>query len=117
MVDRLDVQSIIRENKQIFGTDSIQLSADSARIESADSARIELESRRKIIAMRSKWSWTIIVWISVLILFHIVVTILVGCNVLDFSKQKFLIQTVIGTNFLEIVGMGVIVIKFLYPAS
>lgn len=109
MVDRLDVQSIIRENKQIFGTDSIQLSADSARI--------ELESRRKIIAMRSKWSWTIIVWISVLILFHIVVTILVGCNVLDFSKQKFLIQTVIGTNFLEIVGMGVIVIKFLYPAS
>ena len=109
MVDRLDVQSIIRENKQIFGTDSIQLSADSARI--------ELESRRKIIAMRSKWSWTIIVWISVLILFHIVVTILVGCNVLDFSKQKFLIQNVIGTNFLEIVGMGVIVIKFLYPAS
>ena len=109
MVDRLNVQSIARENKQIFGTDSIQLSAELARI--------ELESRRKIIGMRSKWSWTIIVWISVLIAFHIIITICVGCNVLNFAKQQFLIQTVIGTNFLEIVGMGVIIIKFLYPAS
>lgn len=67
-------------------------------------------------ALRKKWSWTIIAWISALILFHIIVTILVGCKVLDFSNQKFLIQTIIGTNFLEIVGMGVIIIKFLYPA-
>jgi predicted CDP-diglyceride synthetase/phosphatidate cytidylyltransferase len=77
--------------------------------------RIELDGREAFFRMRSQWSWVLIIWISVFITFHITLTFLVGAGVLNFEKYVWLIPTITGENFLQIVGMGYIVVKFLYP--
>lgn len=77
---------------------------------------IELDGRKSFFALRTTWSCCIIVWISIIILFHIVLTILVGCNILNFEAKPWFPVTIIFENLLQIIGMGYIVIKFLYPA-
>lgn len=76
---------------------------------------IELEGRIKFFALRDRWSNWIIAWISVFILFHVGITVSVGLGILDFTKAQWLIPSIVLENFLQVAGMGVIVIKFLYP--
>lgn len=49
-----------------------------------------------------------------LLLFHIVITFLVGAKLLDFTTHSWLMPMVISENFLQIVGMGYVVVKFFY---
>ncbi len=79
--------------------------------------QIELDGRKKFFELRNKWSWSIIIWISVFIIFHIVITVLVGCKVLDFQNHEWLLPSIIAENFLQIVGMGYIIVRFLYQPS
>ena len=76
---------------------------------------IELEGRTKFFLLRDRWSHWIIVWISVFIAFHIALTVSIGLKWLDFQTHVWLVPSIIMENFLQVVGMGYVVIKFLYP--
>jgi hypothetical protein len=76
--------------------------------------RVELDGRRRFYRLRTKWSWAIIGWISCLIAFNIVLTILVGVKVLDFSEYQWFITAVTVETFLQVIGMGVVAVKFLF---
>lgn len=54
-------------------------------------------------------------WISSFIVFHIGLTIGVGMKGLDFLEYQWLIPLITVENFLQIVGMGYVVVRFLYP--
>jgi len=84
---------------------------------SAQKELIELDGRKRFFNLRDKWSNCIIVWITSFILFHIGITIGVGTGKLDFHGNDLLLPSIIIENFLQIVGMGYVVIKFLYPPS
>jgi hypothetical protein len=76
--------------------------------------RVELDGRRKFYWLRTKWSWAIIGWTSCLIAFNIVLTILVGTKVLDFKDYQWFITAVTIETFLQVIGMGVVAVKFLF---
>jgi len=83
----------------------------------AQAEQIELNARAQFLSLRETWSNWLIFWICVLILFQIVVTFLIGTKTLNFTDYQWFLPLVITENFLQIVGMGVIIVKFLYPAK
>ena len=78
---------------------------------------VHLEGLRAFYRLRKKWSWFILVCISLLILFQIVVTVMVGCGVLDFKEYKWFLPMVITENFAQIIGLAIIVVTFLFSAK
>lgn len=83
----------------------------------ADRERVELDGRRAFFKLRWQWSCAVMVWISCFLLFHITLTVAVGLGWLDFLQYQWLIPLITVENFLQIVGMGYVVVRFLYPGK
>lgn len=78
---------------------------------------VEIQGRRQFYRLQLFWSIAIISWISVIIIFHVLLTCMIGLNIWDFlNSQKFLYGIII-ENFLQIAGMAIIIVKFLHPKS
>lgn len=56
-------------------------------------------------------------WISSFLIFHVGLTIAVGLGRLDFLRYQWLIPLITVENFLQVVGMGYVVVRFLYPSD
>lgn len=72
------------------------------------------EGLKKYYELRDKWSRYIRDYVWAMILFQALVTASIGFKWVDFTQYKTLINLIIGQNFAQIVGMGVIVAKFLF---
>jgi hypothetical protein len=77
-------------------------------------AQVEVEGRRRYFGLRTKWSWIIFGWISVLIIFNMILTYKVGVGSWKFEEYQWFITAVTVETFLQIVGMGYIAVKFLF---
>lgn len=75
---------------------------------------VELQGRSQFFSLRGKWSWCLVIWITAILLFQGCLTVAVGLKVLDFLQYKWFLPLIIGQSFLQIIGMGVIIVKFLY---
>lgn len=82
--------------------------------EVAEKEQVELDGRKKFFKLRGVWSNWIIGWITALIAFNIVLTVLVGLGCLNFEKYQWFITAVTIETFLQIVGMGLIAVKYLF---
>lgn len=68
-------------------------------------------------SLRDRWSLYLVIFISVMIAFQILLTALIGFKVLNFLDYQYFLYVVIGENFAQIIAMGFIVVKFLFPAT
>lgn len=84
---------------------------------SAEGERTEIEGRKKFFTLRNIWSSFIIIWLSSLILFNCILTILVGKNCLTFMSDPWFPRLITGETFLQIVGLGYVAVKFLFSAG
>jgi hypothetical protein len=75
---------------------------------------LELRSRKEFLDMRKTWSRWIIAWITGIIVFHIVLVCLIGCDILEYKDNGWLLVATIVEGLLEIFGMGFIIVKFLF---
>lgn len=84
----------------------------------ARAEEVELRGRLQFLQLRGQWSLWLIAWISFLLFFQAALTGLVGLNILNFEKYRWFLPLVTAQSFGQIVGMGVIVVRFLYhPAE
>ncbi|GFE78028.1 hypothetical protein GCM10011487_00280 [Steroidobacter agaridevorans] len=83
----------------------------------ADRERVELDGRKAFFRLRQQWSCAVIAWISCFLIFHIALTVAIGLGGLDFLQYQWLIPLITVENFLQIVGMGYVVVRFLYPGK
>lgn len=81
---------------------------------SSDEEKIHLDGVRTFYSHRKYWSIFIVVIIGIIILFDTALTVLVGCNILNYEKYNWLLETVIGKTTLEILGLAFLVVKFLF---
>lgn len=93
-------------------TDTPQTFKDSSN--QARSEKIELDGREQFFQLRGNWSGWLIGWISALIIFEIALTLAVGLGYLNYLEYKWFLPIVFGQSFLQIIGMGVVIVKFLY---
>jgi hypothetical protein len=80
----------------------------------ARSGKIELDGREQFFSLRGRWSILLTIWISSILLFQASLTIGVGRGWFDFLHYEWFLPMVIGQSFLQIIGMGFVVVKFLY---
>ena len=92
--------------------------ADAARDDLTEQTLRERETQRlgfqKYYDLRDKWSRYIMLYVWFMLLFQLGLTLAIGLSQLDFGKYSFFLNLVIGQNFAQIVGMGIIVAKFLF---
>jgi len=65
--------------------------------------------------LRDRWSLYLVIFISVMIAFQVLLTALIGFGALNFLNYQYFLYIVIGENFAQIIAMGFIVVKFLFP--
>ncbi|MBD3281190.1 hypothetical protein GF391_00400 [Candidatus Uhrbacteria bacterium] len=65
--------------------------------------------------LRDRWSLYLVIFISIMIAFQVLLTALIGFKVLNFLDYQYFLYVVIGENFAQIIAMGFIVVKFLFP--
>lgn len=79
--------------------------------------RVELDGRKKFFELRSMWSKWIIAWITSFFIFHISLTVGIGIKWFDFTSHQWMVPMIVGENFLQVIGMGYIIVRFLYPGT
>lgn len=67
--------------------------------------------------LRTQWSWVLTLCIAGMIGFQMLITVLIGAEILTFTSYKEFLYVIIGENFLHIIGMGLIIVKFLYSKN
>jgi hypothetical protein len=75
---------------------------------------VEIDGRKRYFLLRDRWSTSIVTWISILIAFNILVTVAVGAKWLDYTGLQWFITAVLVQTFLQIVGLGVVAVKYLF---
>ncbi len=85
-----------------------------AGVVTAEKEQVELDGRRGFFKLRSAWSSWIITWITLLIIFNVALTILIGSKILIFEDYKWFVTGVTFETFLQIVGMGYIAVKYFF---
>ncbi|WP_306025713.1 hypothetical protein [Oceaniradius stylonematis] len=53
-------------------------------------------------------------WITALIAFNVILTLLVGLGCLDFTNYQWFVTAVTIETFLQIVALGAIAVKYLF---
>jgi hypothetical protein len=80
-----------------------------------ESAMRELAAREKdeIIDMRTRWSYWLLYIVIAITVFDAIVVFLVGLNILSF-QEGYILPIFIGEGFLKVIGLALIVVKFLF---
>lgn len=63
------------------------------------------------------WSWVIGILLIISTVAIWIVIILVGCDILNFQKYPWFLHTVIGTFFAQVVGLALVVAKYLFSSN
>jgi len=66
---------------------------------------------------RRLWSRFLVFCIGISLAFQIVLTVLVGAKVLNFVEYKWFLPVIISENFLQIVGLATIVLKWIFSGA
>ena len=75
---------------------------------------VELDGRKKFFWLRTKWSWVIVVWTTLLIWFNCYLAYKIGVGEWKFDGYQWFITAVTVETFLQIVGMGYVAVRFLF---
>jgi hypothetical protein len=93
--------------------------SDDERTELARQAMLDREAERDglkaFFKLRDKWSRYIFILVCAMLAFQMFITTAVGLGWMDFSKYEWFINLILGENFVQVVGMGYIVVKYLFP--
>lgn len=75
---------------------------------------IEAQGASSFYSLRSIWSFCIIVWITILIVFNMLLTVEIGEGKYNFKDYQWFITTVTAETFLQIVGLGYVAAHYLF---
>jgi len=111
--------NLSKKPQQFFNKDNANLDNENFgfRKSKSSSEKIELEGRKDFFRLRKIWSICIILWITVFIAFHGGIALAVGFGHLNYENHQSILLTILAEDFLQILGMGYVIVKFLYPAN
>lgn len=109
----------ITGSKQVFDKSNTNIDNEifSYRKSKSSAEKIELEGRRDFFRLRKLWSICIIFWITIFIAFHGGIALAVGFGHLNYENHQSILLTILAEDFLQILGMGYVIVKFLYPVN
>lgn len=103
-----------RAENSIESRPSQEDSGKQSMLVDAEYIAVEIAGRRSFYRLRHKWSWAIIIWLSILIIFNCGLAIAIGSGELNFSAYQWFITAVTIETFLQVIALGLIAVKFLF---
>jgi len=94
--------------------DSDRYAVSKQKLRALETERI---GREKYYSLRDQWSWFLRFLLGVMVLFQFLITGAIGLQIVDFFEYKTFLYAILVENFLQIVGMSIIVVKFLFPTD
>lgn len=82
--------------------------------ELSDEGKLRVVGLQQFYGMRLTWSRWLIGWVSALLLFQIILTLAIGAGALDFRGYDLFLDLTVGQNFVQVVAMALIVVRFLH---
>lgn len=107
----------LRERRDRLKLYSIKQETLKASRQAIKDREVERWGRESYFKMRKTWSWALIGFLGILILFQIFLTFLIGFEKINFTNYRWFLAGVITENFLQIIGLCYVVVKFLFPSS
>lgn len=111
----IKISDLLGAKKEETRTEDIDQTRQSLTEQRLKERETERVGRQKYYKLRDKWSWFIFGFVCFMLVFQILLTVMIGAGVWGFEKNKTFLHIVIGENFAQIIGMGIIVAKFLFP--
>ena len=81
----------------------------------AELLNIELDDRRQVLDLRSKWSECVRGWVEVSVLFGMMITIMLGFGIISYKDYPTFPGIVIVQILVQIIGLSLVIVKSLYP--
>lgn len=78
--------------------------------------KLEIDAMKDILNMRKSWNCFIKFFVGLLILTQIVIIFLIGFHKLNYDSNT-VISIFFSETFLQIVGLAIIVVKYLFPQN
>jgi len=110
-----EAKDLVKEEKKLDPKAKKTIEIVEFRKNKSSAEMIELQGRKDFFRLRKNWSRMINIWISTFILFHSGVALAVGLGHLNYENHHSILLTIIAEDFLQILGMVYIVVKFLFP--
>lgn len=82
--------------------------------ETSASEKLHNRGLAEFYAMRLTWSRWLIGWVTGLIAFQIILTGAIGTGALDFAGHETFLNLTVGQNFVQVVALAMIVVRFLH---
>lgn len=76
--------------------------------------KLEIDAMKDILNMRKEWNCFIKLFVGLLIISQTTIIILIGSHVLNYNSNT-VISIFFSETFLQIVGLALIVVKYLFP--
>jgi hypothetical protein len=108
------VLSSIKQKLRLESQQDVELKA---RLIEADGARIENDGRAAFFRLRERWSTFLRLTIAASILFQFTLAFALGFSWVDFTHYHDVLTWIVVTNFGQIVGMGYIIVRHLFPTE
>jgi hypothetical protein len=86
-------------------------------IATADAQKVEIDGRQQYFRLQDRWSESIIDWITGLLIFNCLLVLFVGFDLISYDKQPWLITAFVTEIFLQVIGLGYIAARFLFPGG
>lgn len=77
--------------------------------------KIDNQGLKDFYFLRKFWSWVVAGYVTISLLFQICLIIFTGLGILKFEGYNNLLALITGENFIQILGLGYIIVNFLYP--
>jgi hypothetical protein len=112
-----DVDGLVDTDALAEGFEPSPVPDGYARLSDEAEAAIKRDGLTQFYGLRRMWSGWLIAWVSVLICFQIVLTFAIGFGLLDYREYGWFLPLVTAQNFLQIVGMAIVVVRFLHSGA
>lgn len=120
------IRSLFRIEKEVVRSDNTENKKDFLHTERDPYSKRDLDARMTHVRingasdfydLRKYWSLTLSLFIGFMLFSQFVITILLGCGLIDLEKYNTFLIIVVSENFLQVVGMGYIVVRFLFNGN
>lgn len=76
-----------------------------------------IQEQKNILKFRNYWSPRIFILVGGILVFQASFVVAIGLGILDYFSYQSVVSVYLGESVIQVFGLGIIVLKFLFPKN